>query len=154
MDWLVKWFTNTYFLIPLCSWGVAQIVKVIVNLIVTRKWDVERLLGDGGMPSSHSALVASLATICALNCGTDSVEFAITAILAMIVCHDATGVRQEAGKHAMLLDRIINSFDDIYREKIPEVQLKKFVGHTFVQVMAGIAIGILNTCLFHFVILR
>lgn len=154
MDWLVKWFTNPYFLIPLCSWGVAQIVKVIVNLIVTRKWDVERLLGDGGMPSSHSALVASLATICALNCGTDSVEFAITAILAMIVCHDATGVRQEAGKHAMLLDRIINSFDDIYREKIPEVQLKKFVGHTFVQVMAGIAIGILNTCLFHFVILQ
>lgn len=154
MDWLVKWFTNPYFLIPLCSWGVAQIVKVIVNLIVTRKWDVERLLGDGGMPSSHSALVSSLATICALNCGTDSVEFAITAILAMIVCHDATGVRQEAGKHAMLLDRIINSFDDIYREKIPEVQLKKFVGHTFVQVMAGIAIGILNTCLFHFVILR
>lgn len=154
MDWLIHWFTNPFFLVPLCSWAIAQIVKVIVNLIVTKKWDVERLLGDGGMPSSHSALVASLATFCALRCGTGSVEFAITAILALIVCHDATGVRQEAGKHALLLDQIINAIDDISREKIPEVQLKKFVGHTFIQVIAGISIGILNSCLFHFLVLR
>ena len=73
-------------------------------------------------------------------------------ILAIIVCHDATGVRQEAGKHAMLIDQIINSFDDIYKEQIPEIKLKKFVGHTFMQVFAGVVIGVVIALLCYFYI--
>lgn len=152
MEWLMKWATNPYLLVPIMSWGIAQILKAIINLGVTRKWDFERLFGDGGMPSGHSATVSSLATYCALSIGPDSVEFAISMILAIIVCHDATGVRQEAGKHAMLIDQIINSFDDIYKEKIPEIKLKKFVGHTFMQVFAGVVIGVVIALLCYFYI--
>ena len=152
MEWLMKWATNPYLLVPVMSWGIAQILKAIINLGVTRKWDFERLFGDGGMPSGHSATVSSLATYCALSIGPDSVEFAISMILAIIVCHDATGVRQEAGKHAMLIDQIINSFDDIYKEKIPEIKLKKFVGHTFMQVFAGVVIGVVIALLCYFYI--
>ena len=152
MEWLIKWATNPYLLVPIMSWGIAQILKAIINLGVTRKWDFERLFGDGGMPSGHSATVSSLATYCALSIGPDSVEFAISMILAIIVCHDATGVRQEAGKHAMLIDQIINSFDDIYKEKIPEIKLKKFVGHTFMQVFAGVVIGVVIALLCYFYI--
>lgn len=152
MEWLIKWATNPYLLVPIMSWGIAQILKAIINLGVTRKWDFERLFGDGGMPSGHSATVSSLATYCALSIGPDSVEFAISMILAIIVCHDATGVRQEAGKHAMLIDQIINSFDDIYKEQIPEIKLKKFVGHTFMQVFAGVVIGVVIALLCYFYI--
>ena len=149
MDWLIDWLTNPFVIVPVSAWAIAQIVKVIINLIITKKWDFERLFGDGGMPSGHSATVAALATSCALHFGTGSVEFAIAGILAIIVCHDATGVRQEAGKHAMLLKEILHSFDEINKEKIPEVKLKMFVGHTLLQVAIGIVIGIIVAFAMH-----
>ena len=152
MQWFIDWFTNPFLLVPLMSWVIAQVMKVIINFCVTRKLSIERLFGDGGMPSGHSATVSALATYCGLCCGTASVEFALAMILAIIVCHDATGVRQEAGKHAVLLEEILNSFDDIYREKIPEMKLKKFVGHTFWQVLAGVCIGVGNALLCYFFI--
>lgn len=142
MRWLIDWFTNPFFYVPLISWTVAQLLKAIINLCVTKKWEFERLFGDGGMPSGHAATVTALATTCALHLGTDSPGFAIAMILAIITCHDATGVRQEAGKHALLLSEIIHSFDDFVKEKIPEVKLKMFVGHTLVQVLAGVVLGL------------
>lgn len=153
MDWLIDWFTNPYLLAPLAAWGVAQIIKAFINLIITKKWDFERLFGDGGMPSGHSATVAALATSIALHFGTGSVQFAMACIFAIVVCHDATGVRQEAGKHAMLLSEILHSFDDIHKEKIPEVKLKMFVGHTLLQVAAGIGIGICMALFLHFFVI-
>lgn len=149
MQWLIDWFLNPFAMVPITAWAIAQIIKVFINLIMTKKWDFERLFGDGGMPSGHSATVASLATTCALHFGTGSVEFAIAGILAVIVCHDATGVRQEAGKHAMVLSEILQFFDEIHKEKIPEVKLKLFVGHTALQVLAGICIGIVVALLMH-----
>ncbi len=142
MDFLVKWFTNPFFYVPLFSWSLAQLLKAIINLCMTKKWDFERLFGDGGMPSGHAATVSSLALTCALRLGPDSPEFAIATVVAIIICHDATGVRQEAGKHALLLSEIIHSFDDMVKEKIPEVKLKMFVGHTLVQVLAGVLLGL------------
>lgn len=142
MDWLINWVTNPFFYVPLAGWFVAQFTKAVINLIVTKKWEFERLFGDGGMPSGHSATVTALATTCGLHLGTESPVFAIAMIVAIITCHDAMGVRQEAGKHALLLSEIIHSFDDIVKEKIPEVKLKMFVGHTLVQVFAGILIGL------------
>ncbi len=150
MNWLIDWITNPHIMIPISAWAIAQILKTIINLIINKKWDFERLIGDGGMPSGHSATVAALATSCALHFGFDSVEFAISGILAIIVCHDATGVRQEAGKHAMLLKEILHSFDEINKEKIPEVKLKMFVGHTLLQVAIGICIGIAVAFFMHY----
>ena len=83
MDWLKDFFTNPFLLTSLSSWFVAQVIKTIIHLIIYKKLDIERLYGDGGMPSGHSATVSSLATICGLSFGFGSVEFAIAGILAV-----------------------------------------------------------------------
>lgn len=100
------------------------------------------MIGDGGMPSGHSATVTSLAVLSCLVCGPGSVEFGISFWLAIIVCHDATGVRRETEKQAFLITELVKAFEEISEEQIPEVKLKKFVGHTPVQVMAGIILGV------------
>ena len=149
MEWLVQLLTNPFLVTSVASWGIAQVLKVIIHAIIYKKLDWERLVGDGGMPSGHSATVASLATICALVCGPGSVEFAISAILAIIVCHDATGVRRETGKQAMVLNELIKAFKGLEEDKLPEVKLKEFVGHTPIQVVFGVLIGIANAFLMH-----
>ena len=149
MTWLYDWVTNPFFYVPILTWLFAQLLKAVINLCVTKQWKFERLFGDGGMPSGHAATVTSLATTCALRLGTDSFGFAISVVLAMIICHDAMGVRQEAGKHAYLLSEIIKSFDELVKEKIPEVKLKKFIGHTFLQVLAGSIVGISSAFIFY-----
>ena len=135
--------TNPFVVIPLCSWAVAQVLKVIINYIVTKELSIERLFGDGGMPSGHSATVSSMATIAFLVYGGASYQFAIALLLAIIVCHDATGVRLETGKQAVLINEIIKSVEILTQKDLPEVKLKEFVGHTPFQVLAGILIGIL-----------
>ncbi len=146
MNWLTDLITNPFLLTGVSSWFVAQVAKTVLHLIIYKKLDFARMYGDGGMPSGHSATVASLATICGLRCGFGSVEFAISAIMAIIVCHDATGVRRETGKQAMILNELLEFFD-------PEhpTDLKELVGHTPIQVMWGILIGIGNALLMHFV---
>ena len=144
MDWLSKMFTNPVVITGLSSWAFAQLLKTIIHLFIYKKLDLKRLFGDGGMPSGHSATVTSIAIIIALLCGTDSVEFAISAILAIIVCHDATGVRLETEKQAFIINELVKAFSELSEEKLPEVKLKKFVGHTPIQVMAGIIIGVCN----------
>lgn len=153
MDWLVDLIQNPFFIVPLVSWFTAQVLKVIINAVINKKIDWERLVGDGGMPSGHSATVSSLATMALLTYGTGSFEFAVTGILAIIVCHDAMGVRLETGKQAQILNEIIETFSLFTEDKLPEVKLKEFVGHTPVQVAAGITIGIINACIMYYCIL-
>ena len=144
MNWFIDLISNPFFLTGLSSWAVAQVLKVIIYAIVNKKFDVLRLFGDGGMPSGHSATVTSLAVLTALTYGTGTFEFAISALLAIIVCHDAMGVRLETGKQAILINEIIKSFDILAKEELPEVKLKEFVGHTPIQVLAGMIIGFAN----------
>ena len=144
MDWLVNMITNPFLLTSLSGWGIAQVLKVIINAVVYKKYDIRRLFGDGGMPSGHSATVSSLATISALVYGTDSFQFAVTMILAIIVCHDAMGVRMETGKQSMVLNEIIESIDVIFSDEVAEVKLKEMVGHTLAQVLAGVALGVID----------
>lgn len=146
MGWLIDLLTNPFLLTGVSSWFIAQVAKTVLHLILYKKLDFGRMYGDGGMPSGHSATVASLATICGLQCGFGSVAFAISAILAVIVCHDATGVRRETGKQAVILNELLDLFD-------PEhpTDLKELVGHTPLQVLVGILIGIGNAVLIHFV---
>ncbi len=148
MNWFLDLISNPFLLTGVASWFIAQVLKTILHFILYKKLDFERLFGDGGMPSGHSATVSSLATICGLACGFGSVEFAIAAILAIIVCHDATGVRRETGRQAVILNELLKSF-----ESGQKADLKELVGHTPLQVLAGILIGIANAFLMFYVIL-
>lgn len=150
MRWLIDLLTNPFLLTSLSSWFIAQLLKVIINAVIYKKIIWERLVGDGGMPSGHSATVSSLAVITGLICGFGTVQFAIAGILAVIVCHDAMGVRQETGKHSVMLNEIIQILE---AKDLPEVKLKELVGHTPIQVTAGILIGIANACLMYFFVL-
>ena len=144
MQWLVDLLTNPFLLTSLSGWGIAQVLKVIINAVVYKKYDWKRLFGDGGMPSGHSATVSSLACIAGLVYGMNSFEFAFTTILAIIVCHDAMGVRMETGKQSMVLNEIIESIDIIFSHEVADVKLKEMVGHTLAQVVAGVALGIVD----------
>ena len=141
LQWIGKIFTNPFALTALSAWGSAQIIKTILFLIINKKFDITRMFGDGGMPSGHSATVTSLCVISALVRGPSSFEFAVTFVLAIIVCHDATGVRMETEKQTFLINELVKAFDELYYEKLPEVKLKKFVGHTTIQVAAGVLLG-------------
>ena len=144
MDWLRDLMKNPFLITSLTSWAIAQVLKTIVHYFVNKQLDWRRLFGDGGMPSGHSATVTSVAVIIALIYGTGSVEFAISGILAVIVCHDATGVRLETEKQAFLINELVKAFTELTEEKLPEVKLKQFVGHTPIQVLAGILLGFIN----------
>jgi len=152
MQWLLELLSNRFLLTGVFSWLIAQVIKTIIHAIINKKIVWERMIGDGGMPSAHSATVTSLATISALGFGFDSFQFAVTALLAIIVCHDAMGVRLETGKQAIVLNDLIKAFEDLSKEDLPEVKLKEFVGHTPVQVLAGILIGIGNAFFMHFAV--
>ena len=149
MDWLKDLFSNPFLLTGVGSWFVAQVLKTILHLIMYKKLDFERMYGDGGMPSGHSATVSGLATYTALACGPGSFQFAMAAVFAIVVCHDAIGVRQETGKQALLLKGIIPLLDS---EALPEIKLKELVGHTPLQVAAGVFLGLINGFILHYFI--
>jgi acid phosphatase family membrane protein YuiD len=153
MQWLIDLLHNPYLVTGLSSWFIAQVLKTILYAIVHKKMDWKRLFGDGGMPSGHSATVSSLAAICALLHGTGSFQFAATCILAVIVCHDAMGVRLETGKQAAVLNDILEFFRKLSEEdELPEVKLKEFVGHTPTQVLVGILLGLANALVMYFLV--
>ena len=150
MTWLTELFTNPYAITALSSWFIAQAIKVVLTFCVTKKLSWERMFGDGGMPSGHSATVSSLAIFTALRNGCGSFEFAIAAILAIIVCHDAMGVRQEAGKQAVVINDMVEQFEKLLKQDIVDIDLKELVGHTPLQVLAGITLGVLNAFMMHY----
>ena len=125
------------------AWICSQVVKTIIHLIIHKKLVWERLLGDGGMPSSHSATVTAVAVSTGLICGWETPLFAVAAILALIVMHDAMGVRQETGKQAKVINNMVELLNSMGRgELTPEESLKEFVGHTRRQVIIGAIFGV------------
>ena len=135
---------NRILLIVFIAWLVTQTIKLIVFWVINKKFVPERFFGDGGMPSSHSAVVASLATAIGLQSGLDSPLFAVATVLAVIVMHDATGVRQETGKQAKVINDLVKMLQAKERgEMTPAETLKEFVGHTGPQVFVGMLCGIL-----------
>lgn len=154
MDWLLDLIKNPFLIAGVSAWLVAQVIKTIIHAIINKRLVWERMVGDGGMPSGHSATVTAVCVMSALLRGLGSFEFAISGILALIVCHDAMGVRQQAGKHAVLLNELIRSFEALTTNALPEVKLKEFVGHTPVQVLAGILVGIVDAVLFYLLLFK
>ena len=143
---ILRIFTNQYLLVPVFSWLIAQVLKTVINAIVNKEFEVSRLVGDGGMPSGHSATVTALACTCGFSCGFNSVEFAIAGILAVIVMHDAMGVRRETGKQAKTIFAIVEVINEYVTEKdraLKAGKLKVMVGHTPLQVACGCVIGMI-----------
>ena len=150
MNWFQELLSNGFLLVALSSWFWAQLIKTILHAIVTKRVDFTRLVGDGGMPSGHSATVSSLATAAALVYGLGSFEFAIALVFAIVVCKDAMGVRLETGKQAAIINDIVEAFNVLTsEEKLPDAKLKEVVGHTPLQVIAGILLGIVNAVLLY-----
>jgi acid phosphatase family membrane protein YuiD len=152
MSWFVDLITNPFLITGITSWFFAQVLKTIIFVIINKEMNWGRMIGDGGMPSGHSATVTSLALLIGMVCGFGSVEFAISFILATIVCHDATGVRRETEKQAFLIDELVKAVEELAEDNLPEVKLKKFVGHSPIQVMAGILLGSINAIIMYFVL--
>ena len=142
MNWFQELLSNPFLLIGLSSWFWAQLIKTIIHAIVTKSIDFTRLIGDGGMPSGHSATVSSLATAAALVYGLGSFEFAMAFIFAIVVCKDAMGVRLETGKQAKLLNEFIDLFARLEQPLSDQEKLKELVGHTPLQVCMGALLGI------------
>lgn len=143
---VVDFFTNPLIITPVVAWGIAQILKMLIHSLVERKFDINRLFGDGGMPSGHSATVCSLVVMCAWCAGFDSAVFAVSIIVAIIVMHDARGVRRETGKQAQSIKELAGLINGIFLDpdkKVRTERLKEFVGHTPLQVFFGAILGIL-----------
>ena len=126
----------------LLSWFTAQFIKVVLTLIKDRKVDFRRFVGAGGFPSSHAALVTSLATSVGLIDGFSGTEFAITVVLALVVMYDAAGVRRAAGQQARILNKIVEEWEksDLASK---DKRLKELLGHTPKEVIAGAILGII-----------
>lgn len=144
MSFFEELFANQIFLTAATGWLVAQILKTLIHMAFTREFVAERLVGSGGMPSSHSSTVCAMAAASCYEYGASSFEFAIALILAIIVMYDAMGVRLETGKQAKLLNDMIQTFEAMGRNELsPHDKLKEFVGHTPLQVLAGAVLGII-----------
>lgn len=140
MDFL----TSNYILnVSALSWFFAQVIKFFINWYIAKEFNFERLIGSGGMPSSHSAFVSALAVSTLKQCGYASPEFAIAICFAIVVMYDAMGVRRAAGEQAKRLNYLITEMsENISNPLAVQANLKEFLGHTPLQVVAGSALGI------------
>jgi len=134
-------FRQPWFLAPLCGWLVAQCAKMLVGFLRTGRADFSYLASTGGMPSAHSAAVSALATAVGVCVGFRSPLFSTAALFAIVVMFDAATVRRAAGAQARLLNDIL---DEIFREHhFSQRKLVELLGHTRLEVLAGMIVGIL-----------
>ena len=144
MNFFTELAQNKILISSATGWIIAQVLKTIIHTLFTKNFDAERLVGGGGMPSSHSATVCALCTATAMQYGANSFEFAMAAIFALVVMYDAIGVRQESGKQAQVLNDMIEIFTHMGKDLNIEKQLKEFIGHTPLQVLCGGILGVLT----------
>lgn len=138
-------WSNIALWVPVSIAFLVQLFKVLWEWTRTGKLDLRVFSRSGGMPSSHTALVCSLATVLGIRYGLDSPYFAIAAILAFIVMYDATGVRQQSGKHARILNQILREL--FSGQPISEEELKELLGHTGFEVIIGLIVSVVYTSL-------
>ena len=131
---------NKCIVVPFCLWILIQVYKFVYELVVHKRIDFKRLFGAGGMPSSHSAVVCSEATLIGKAMGFGSPEFALALTFAGVVMYDAAGIRRAAGKQARILNKIIST-PGLTKEQVNE-KLTEALGHTPFQVFVGAIIGI------------
>ena len=140
MNELTAIATNKYIYVPFLLWFGIQLFKLLYDLFTTKKFNFKRIIGAGGMPSSHSAIVAGLATLIGKYEGVGTPIFAVALIVAFVVMYDACGVRRAAGKQAALLNKLIET-PGLTGMQVSE-RLVEVLGHTPVQVFVGALIGV------------
>ena len=144
---LVEFSKNYIFGTTVAAWLIAQSIKVALGVIRERRFNFRWFVGTGGMPSSHAAGVSALSTSIGVSYGFDSALFAVTLVFTLVVLFDAQGVRFSTGKMAEVLNKML---DDIYwKKRLDDKQLKEFLGHTPIEVFAGIALGIVVSLLLY-----
>ena len=143
---LIMFATNKYIYVPLILWFGIQLFKLLYDLYTTKKFNFKRIMGAGGMPSSHSAVVTSLATLIGKYNGVDSPIFALALIVAFVVMYDACGVRRAAGKQAKVLNEIVNT-PGLSNVQVQE-KLQEALGLTPTQVFVGFLIGLIAGLIF------
>ncbi|MEG1800733.1 MAG: divergent PAP2 family protein [Oscillospiraceae bacterium] len=128
------------------AWLVAQVLKTIINFVLTKDFSLERLFGAGGMPSSHTALVISLVVATGKQCGYSSPNFAMALAFAAVVMYDAMGVRRAAGEQAKIINKMLDEWfvkAKITEQNVPQIkQLKELLGHTPIEVFGGAIVGL------------
>ena len=142
MKFIVEFLTNVPLMAAVAGWAMAQILKVVIESIIAKKFTWESIFASGGMPSSHSAFVTAMATVIGFEYGVGSVYFAFAAAFAMVVMYDACGVRRAVGEQAKALNRIIGALKEnstIGQEKA----LKEILGHSPFQVAMGFLMGLI-----------
>ena len=140
MNNFMEFIQNKYIYIPFLLWFGIQLFKLLYDLVTTKKFNFKRIMGAGGMPSSHSAVVTGLATLIGKYEGLDTSIFALSVIVAFIVMYDACGVRRAAGKQAELLNKLIET-PGLTGVQVSE-RLVEVLGHTPTQVFVGALIGV------------
>jgi len=139
---LIELATNRMLIAGLIGWSLAQIIKVPLEFVHTHKWNWSLLFRAGGMPSSHSALVSGISLATGLYEGMNTAIFALSVAVAMVVIYDATGIRRQAGKHAEMINAMI---DDLASgHPLKEENLREVLGHTPIEAMGGMLLGILS----------
>lgn len=141
MNSLLGFIQNKYIYVPFLLWLGIQLFKLIYDLVTTKKFNFKRIMGAGGMPSSHSAVVTGLATLIGKYQGVDTPIFAVSLILAFVVMYDACGVRRAAGKQAALLNKLIET-PGLTGVQVSE-KLVEVLGHSPIQVFVGALIGLI-----------
>ena len=130
---------NIVFMTAMTAMVIAQILKSITSYLKLKEFRLERLMGTGGMPSSHTALVVALAAAVNFQAGPQSPMFALALVFAGVVMYDAAGVRQAAGKQARVINHLVRELR--VEHKINEARLKELLGHTPLEVLAGALLG-------------
>lgn len=147
MEYFIEFSKNYIFWTSASSWIIAQTIKVILGAFREKRFNFRWFVGTGGMPSSHAAGVSALATSIGVTYGFDSALFGIVLTFTLIVLFDAQGVRLATGRQAEILNKML---DDIYwKKKMDEDKLKELIGHTPIEVWAGVFLGIMVSLLFY-----
>ena len=144
MDQIVALFTNYVLMSAVFGWITAQILKFFTGIFRVKEFSLTELFfGTGGMPSSHTAAVVGLTTACAMKFGLGSYQVAISGVLAMIVMRDAMGMRRQVGEHAKALNIILKELAEAHNDPdLTNKALGELVGHTPLQVFAGVIVGV------------
>ncbi|MEF9933131.1 MAG: divergent PAP2 family protein [Cetobacterium sp.] len=141
-------FGNRILDVVFVAWFIAQFYKVVSSIFLEQKFNIKRLWETGGMPSSHSSTVSSLTTSVGIAYGMESPLFAIAIVFSGIVMYDAAGIRRAAGKHAGIINTLLDKFASRIGERIHDERLKELLGHTPFEVLAGAALGIVVSLMF------
>lgn len=142
-------FQNQVLISALSAWGIAQLIKLPLEYFFSKRWNWALLISVGGMPSSHSALVTATSFAVGLHAGFESPIFALATALAMVVIYDATGIRRQAGIHAQTINLLVDEL--LQGHLAPEKQLREVLGHTPLEALGGVVLGLIVPILLWFI---